>query len=214
MPRSLSLARRRTNLVDLSLQARAGVASYNFYSSTNFDIATVLFANVPSYGKISATAVNTSYGDGNYRNITRFLFNPTDYTIDDSKPFWVQIEQIAVDGTVGPLEALHLILPYSSQPNRAVILAGGAPAGATIANSLELQLPLQCNDIRVQVDGITDLMLGFEPGGTEQRVPSLQNEFTTYEKILDSISQIFVRGNGGATTFSASLALKNGSGLR
>jgi len=205
MSRSLSLLRRRLNLVDLSLQARPGIGSYQFYKSINFDVAFTLFDTIPASGKASATVAQTGYADSNYRGQTRFLFNPTDYSIDDIKPFWVQIKQVSLAGVVGPAEAMHLVLPYSSQPNRTVALSGGAPTGTTIADSLELQLPMQCNNLRVQTDGATDLLIAFEPGGYEQRVPSLQNQFTDYNKVYDSFYQLFVRGNGGATTFSASM---------
>jgi len=209
MARSLSLVRRRTNLVDLVLQARAGVASYQFFSATNFDVAFTQFETVPAYGKASATVVNTSYTDGNYRNQTRFLFNPVDYSLNDSAPLWIQIKQVSVDGTVGPFEARHLILPFSSQPNRALVIAGGAPSAIDITGSYELQLPMQCHNMRVQVDGGNDLYLAFESGGPEQRIPSLAAEFTDVSKTFDSFYQVFVRGAGAATAFNLTAALRN-----
>ena len=62
MARSLSIVRRRTNLIDLTIQARPGVGSYRFFSTTNFDIASVLFETVPAFGKASLTVVNNGYG--------------------------------------------------------------------------------------------------------------------------------------------------------
>lgn len=210
MARSLSLLRRRANLVDLSLQARPGVASYQFWWAANFDGAPALFETVPAAGKRSKTVAEFGYGDGNYRGQTRFLFNPADYSgLDDSKPLWLQIKPVSSAGVVGAAEALHLVLPYSSQPNRPVVLQGGVPAGAGIANSLELQLPAQCWNPQVQVDGTADLYLAFEPGGPEYRVPSLQNEYTTLGTTYASFSQLFLRGQGGSTVISLMASLRN-----
>jgi hypothetical protein len=209
MARSLSLVRRRANLVDLTLQARAGVAAYQFFSSTNFDVAFTQFETVPAYGKASKTVLNTSYTDGNYRNQTRFVFDPADYALNDSAPIWIQIKQVSTSGVVGPFEARHLVLPYSSQPNRPLVISGLAPSAIDISGSMELQLPMQCNNMRVQVDGANDLYLAFESSGPEQRVPSLASEFTDVMKTFESFYQIFVRGGGASTAFSLTAALRN-----
>ena len=152
MARSLSLVRRCVNLIDLSLQQRPGVASYKFFWASNFDGSFVQFDTVPAAGKRSATAANTSPGWGN-RNLTRFIFNPADYSIPDNAPIWIQIQAVTVAGVVGPSEAMHLVLPYSAEPNRPLVLKGVVPEAADIATSLEMQLPMQCINIQVQVDG-------------------------------------------------------------
>ena len=205
MARSLSLVRRRTNLIDLTLQARPGIGSYQFFSTTNFDFASVLFETVPAYGKASSTVANNSYGDGNYKNQTRFLFNPADYALNDASPIWIQIAPVTVAGVVGATEALHLILPYNSQPNRSVVVAGTAPNAADVAGSLELQLPMQCNNMRVQVDGIPNLHLAFDRSGPEQIVTSV----VAVSKTFDSFYQVFVRGAGATTAFNLTAALRN-----
>lgn len=210
MARSLSLVRRRANLVDITIAARANVASYKFYAMSNYDGTPTLFDTVPIYGKRSATVVDSSYGE-QFKNLTRFLFNPADYSLTDTSPIWLQIKQVATDGTVETdFEAAQLILPYSSQPNRPVVLKGSAPSGTSITDSLELQLPGQCNNLVLQVDGATDMQIAFEPGGPEQRVPALSTEFTNFETVYPAFTQLFVRGDGGASSFSATMRLISG----
>ncbi len=102
-----------------------------------------------------------------------------------------------------------MVLPYSSVSDRPLVLSGTAPAGASIANSLELQLPAQCRNLQVQVNGSVDLYIAFEPGGTEMLVPALSTSFINLSLISPVVTQIFVRGDNLATQFNAVMSLKN-----
>ena len=214
MARYLSVYRRRTNLVDLFLNVRPNAAFYTFKAADNFDAAFTAFQDVPAAGFRSPSVIDTGFTDSQFRGKTRFIFNPTDYTptvaaVDDTKPFYVLISQVDVDGTVHADEAMHLILPYSSQPNRPVILAGVVPIGATIANSVEIQLPMQCQNFKFQVNSGNDLMVAFEPTAPEFVVYPITTNFSTYDQTYPTFSQVFMRGDGGASTMSASFAMRN-----
>ena len=209
MARSLSLYRRRVGVVDLNLRQRAGIASYNFQAAANFDGTFTTFQNVPSYGFRSNGVPDISVADSQFRGLTRFLFNPSDYTVavpavDDTKPFWVRIQPITNAGIVGAAEAMHLILPYSSTLNRALNLAGSVPNTA-----LELQLPGNVNNALFQVNDTNNLFVAFEPNGAEFQVPSLINEFTTFETTYQTFSQLFLRGSSSPTLISISCRIIN-----
>jgi hypothetical protein len=209
MARSLSITRRRVGLVDLSLQARPNVAAYQFYAAANFDAAFTQFALVPA-GGLRSPSLNTDiqFVVGQFRGLTRFLFDPNDYTtavpaVNDANPFFVQIKQVSTAGVVGPAEAMHLILPYNPSPNRSFVLNGSAPSEASLANSLEIQLPMLCNDWEFQVNGAADLFVAFEPSGPEFTVNPLSSDFTNYRHVYTKVSQVFIRGNGAPTAINA-----------
>ncbi len=218
MPRTLSLHRRRANLVDLTIQSQPGVGSYQFQAATNFDSSFTTFDTVPVAGKISKTAVDLAIGGSSgFRGFTRFVFDPADYVISgvsETVPMFLRYKPIPVFGagvspTPGTASAIHMVLPYSSVSDRPLVLSGTAPAGASIANSLELQLPAQCRNLQVQVNGSVDLYIAFEPGGTEMLVPALSTSFINLSLISPIVTQIFVRGDNLATQFNAVMSLKN-----
>ena len=115
-------------------------------------------------------------------------------------------------GATDITEAAHLILPYNPQPNRNVILAGNAPQASSLADSLEIQLPMQVNNIQVQNNTSNiNLMVAFEPTGPEFLVnPSTAYGLNFYETYT-ATSQIFVRAPGslGAAAFNFVGALRN-----
>lgn len=208
MAKSLSVYRRRVGLVDLFLVSRTGAKSYLFKAATNFDAAAVAFQSVPQDGFRSPNAFDSGPSEG-FRGRTRFTFAPADYGLDDTKPIWIKIQQVNVDGTVSADEAFHLIPPYNPQGRKAVVLAGNAPNGASIAASLELQLPHQMQGLELQNNGSNDLYVAFEPGGPEFKVPPLTTGFTNLSVNYPTVSQLFVRGNGGAVAFAAVMSDRN-----
>lgn len=212
MSRSLSLYRRRANLIDLTIPVRDGVKSYEFYSATNFDGTYTKFDTIPASGKASKSMSDLAIdGSSKFRGFTRFLFNPDDYTLDDKKPIWVSIKQITTGGTTGSAEAGQLILPYSSTPNRPVILSGTAPHGATITSSLEIQLPHQCQSASIKCnDAGVSLYVAFEPGGTEYKVLSSVDALGyEFRIVYESITQLFVRGDTAVAGFDAVFSMRN-----
>jgi hypothetical protein len=213
MARYLSVLRRRTGLVDVVLQARPGAASYNFRVAANWDSAMTLFQVVPAAGYRSRSAPEDSLAGSAFRGKTRFLFNPSDYTVavpamDDTKPFYLSIVQNNVDGTSNAAEAQHLVLPYSPAPNRPLVLRGTAPAAADMTGSFEIQLPMQCRNARFQVDGAADAFVAFEPSGPEIRVPALSVEFSNVDMTYPAFTQLFVRGTS-ATVIGIQAEIRN-----
>ena len=117
---------------------------------------------------------------------------------------FIKIAPITTAGVVGPDEAYHMIMPYNSQPQRAVSLRGNAPVGADLAHSLELQLPMLCNNWQFEtVVAMTSLYVAFEPGGPEWNTNASFGNFYT------NVSQIFVRGGAAPVLFQAILTERN-----
>lgn len=208
MAKSLSVYRRRTGLVDLFLVSRTGAKSYTFKASTNFDVAASAFQSVPQGGFRSPTAFDSGPSEG-FRGRTRFTFAPIDYGLDDTKPIWLRIQQVNVDGSLGTDEAFHLIPPYAPAGRKAVVLAGSAPNAASLAASLELQLPHQMQGLELQNNGAQDLFVAFEPGGPEFKVVPLSTGFTNLSFQLPTFGQLFVRGNGAPVAFTAVMSDRN-----
>lgn len=220
MPRSISVVRRRTGLVDLTVRQRPGKIGFRFGAAANFDVAFTTFQVVPNHGfKTPDIPDSDAVGaiGSQFRDQVRFLFNPGFYTasvaaVRDDKPWFIRLEAQNPDGTFDAPEAMHMIMPFGSTPLRAVQLSGTVPSGADLTASLEIQLPMLCDDFEIQNDGAADMYVAFERGavvGPEYRVPPLSAQFMNLSKTLTNVSQVFMRGNGGTTTISAIFTAKN-----
>jgi hypothetical protein len=209
MARSLSLHKRRRGIMDITLRVRPGVKEYQFAAAANFDAAFTKFETVPAAGLLTPGALNSESSGSQFRGLTRFLFNPDDYTagvaaVDDMKPFWIQVTPVDWAGAPGAAEAPHLFLPYSSTPNRAYNVSG------TISTStFEIQLPGLSSGAVIEVDGADNVYVAFDPNGDEFRVPSLSVDYADYHSYSQTFSQLFLRGSALSTAFHASLRLVN-----
>ena len=220
MPRSISIVRRKANLVDLTIRRRTGITGFRFGASPNFDAAFVAFATVPNYGIKSPSVpdVAAGYVGSQFRDQMRFLFDPADYVatapaLVDTDPFYLRVESQNPDGTFNAPEAMHLVLPASSNPNRPFIIRGTVPNLASLALSIEIQLPMQCNDFDIQNDGAAPLFLAFEPTGAEYQVLPVSAAFRAFEQYVTSVSQVFLRGAGGSTIISSAWTLRNNESI-
>jgi len=216
MPRSISIVRRRANLIDLRVEKRPDIIGFRFSAASNFDVAFSAFETVPNGGlqKFAAGTVIPPLPGNQHKGWVRFLFDPDEYTatvaaVKDDTPFFVRLESQNPDGSFNAAEAMHLIQPYNPAPHRGVQLFGTAPSGASLANSLEIQLPMQCNDFEISNDGAADLYVALERPGTEFRVQPATSIFRSFEQIYTTASQIFIRGAGGTTTLNAIFTVRN-----
>jgi hypothetical protein len=221
MPRSISVTRRRPNLIDLNIRRRAGVIGFEFGVADNFDAAFAPFQLVPNTGmQILDTSnpprsVNVPVPGSQHRDLVRFVFDPDVYTatvpaLVDNTPFFVRVRPQLADGTYGPYEAMHMVLPYNPSPHRAVHLYGVVAQAADLAHSLEIQLPMQCNDIEISNDGNANLWISFDGNtGAEFLISPVTAIFKSMEQFITSPYQMFVRGDAGATNLNAILTLKN-----
>jgi hypothetical protein len=222
MPRTFSVPRRRINLVDITVPRRDNIIGFRFSASSNFDAAFTAFQVVPNDG-LKALRPPVSGGPrtphiplpGNQRNRdVRFVFDPDEYTagvpvIKDNTPFFIRIESQNPNGTFNSPEAMQLLQPYNSAPHRPVHLFGTVPAAANLTNSLEIQLPMQCDDWEITNSGAAILYIAFERPGFEYLLQPEATVFRSLSQYITAVSQIFVRGGGGPTTLNAIFTLRN-----
>lgn len=216
MARSISVNRRKDGLVDLLIPKRDGKTGFRFGAATNFDAAYTTFATVPNDGLASSSVPSVAVNSvgSQFKNHVRFIFKPSDYVataaaLIDTNPFFLRIEARNPDGTFDSAEVGHLILPPPIEPYRVINLRGTAPSGASLANSLEIQLPGRCTDFSILNDGAAPLFVAFHSTGGEYQVLPVTSAFNAYEQYTGSVSQIFIRGSGGSTTVSMAFTLKN-----
>lgn len=217
MPRSISVVRRRVGVVDLTVRLRANVTGFRFSAASNFDGAFTAFQTVPNAGLRSASITDAQAGrsiGSQFRDECRFVFNPSDYTsgvaaVRDDTPWFIRLEPRNPDGSFGTAEAMHMIMPYSSGPKRAVMLSGTVPAGADLSASLEIQLPMQCNDWIIRNTGGALMYVAFERGavaGPEFALEPAPTSFLDYGRVYTVVTQLFIRGNGGTTTMTSTFS--------
>jgi len=122
-------------------------------------------------------------------------------TLNDSTDWWIRVSEVDFAGVEGPLGAPQLLLPYSSQTNRSVVIEGTVLSGSSLTASQELQLPMQCNDWGLVNSGGNTLAVAFDPSGPEMvfTLPMSQE----HRRIYTKVTQLFVRGVGGNTSIRA-----------
>ncbi len=215
MARTISIVRRRPNIVDLQVPLRTNVSGFRFKAAANWDSGSfTAFQDVPNAGFRSATVADPALGTSKYSQFCRFIFNPADYTtgvpaVVDNAPIFIRLAPLDLSGNPGSDEAIHVIMPYNSIGNRSFVLRGTVPAGVAQTNALEIQLPFSCNDFDIQNDGAADLFASWENPGGEYRILPVSSDFRSLNMTFTTISQIFVRGAGGTTTMSAIFTVRN-----
>lgn len=214
------------------ITARATALSYDFYIISTANLLTgsapswTLFQNVPASGGFMSTSIGKpgynieftgeQFSQSRTPYLTRFRFAPSDYTtafttagVSDMTPFWLSIVQHNIDGTTNTQEAPHLILPYSSQPNRTLLISGTASSDSP-GPAQELQLPMQYDNFQIQNTSTSDvLQVAFEPNGSYWNIDTYTAVGLNLYETYPTASQIFVQGVGATVAFSLIAALRN-----
>lgn len=179
------------------------VSGYSVAASSTFNGSFTEFQQVPyKIGYKSPTAKFSYNVDTSFSRVTRFLFNPNDYTaslasVDDSKNFWVKIAPINSSGVVGSYSAPTLLMPYNTIPNRLVNISG------TIGASLvEIQLPCDFSAPSIQVEGSDIMEVAFEPNGGIYYVNGITTSASPLSSTTPVFNQLFLKGSDAAVTFS------------
>lgn len=204
MIREFSVVRRRPNLVDVTTPRRPSVDGYRLEWAANFDGAyTALF-----------TATNVGFVDDDLRDKghsmmagdnVRMIFNPANYSITDTQPFWLRFVPVT-GGAPGTATPGVLILPDTSGRGT-VIIAGNAPAGASVAASLVLHFPRLVEDLRVVNNSDTNvLMVAALDSDAEYTLKSGTSQHVL-ANLRGATSGIRVRGVGGIVAFQATFTL-------
>jgi hypothetical protein len=114
---------------------------------------------------------------------------------------FVPVDFAGSAGTPGP--GTLILNDAAHYGNSRIQIAGTAPQGAAIANSLQLNLPQNSQDFYIRnanATGGNALFVSFTVGGAEQQVAG-QETMKAYDGPSDTL---MVRGAGGTAAFSAS----------
>ena len=205
MLRTLSVVRRRANLVDTIVPFVYGVAAYRLKWQTNFDAAYTQFIDSSNVGFLDPAVNQATLDVQQTQGRVRIVFNPTTYSIPDASQFWLSLFHVAAGGAETQISAPSLVLPELSHHGiHQVTIQGEAPIGADSAHALQLDLPRQMHDFRIHNDEA--------PGGNIMYVSTVQDgpeaaikpePTTQFTSLAAAQSTLWIRAGIGAVTFSA-----------
>lgn len=180
--------------------------SYDVQNASNWDGVFASMQVVPySTGTNSARfkptfmRASSNINANQLKNRTRFLFDPSDYSLDDNDVIFLKVNE-SVDGETyeGPIQIL--MAPRQYQDLRApLVLSGTAPAGATQDDALTLQFPRQVVSISVKNLTATPLYVSFGVGSAEFMLE--ENEVFKDNRL--NTGYISVRGNTACEIYAA-----------
>jgi len=206
--RPLSVIRRRPNLVDILVPKDPAVQGYRLQGALNFDIAFTTMLTAPiSSGHLDPAVDRRKLHTVNNPDHIRIVFDPQTYNagapnLVDANQFWLKYQPVDFAGAPGTASAPMLILAEDNlRGDSRIAIAGDAPSGASVANSLTLHLPLRMQGLVIRNnDGADELLVAFQPGGPETTIPAL----TTMSFLEGAQGCLLVRGDGAVVNFSAS----------
>jgi hypothetical protein len=210
MNRTLSCIRRRPNLVDLLTPIVAGVAGYRIKSANNFDGSYTELFTCTNVGFLDANVDGRKVELQQTSGRVRMVFDPATYAaphtaaLVDTNHIWLELWHVDSVGAETQISAPTLLLPDAAYHGyKTVVIHGAAPSGATIANSLQLDLPrLMTNLVVHNEEGTNPLFVAFEGSGGEVKLAA--NALPQHVAQNSPFSSLWVRGSGGTATFSAS----------
>lgn len=216
MSRQFSLTRRRQNVVDLLIDIdplkSPPVAFWQYEVATSFNGPFSTLATMSAGGTRSKTVKDFSFNDS-FRGKVRFVWNPDDYSglgLEDTKPIYLRVRTKDLgSGTFSSPGPVHIILPYASSGHPPVHLAGDAPPGASMGDSLEIQLPKNCHQFIFENLGGVNMFLAISESGPEYKLKP-----STILELFDTTSSvIYVRGEGSSTEFRAVCTIQNATDI-
>lgn len=199
--RDFSVIRRKPNLLDVLIPYGVGVDGYRLDWATNFDASyTNGIITATRAGWVDADLQGLPHQLVTNKDVCRIIFNPGNYSITDTAPFWLRFTPVT-GGTPGTPGVGGLILP-DGDGYRMITLSGTAPNAASVAGSLRLDFPRLVEDIHIEGrDAATSLFVATEAGGGEWEYMPTTGANPTIS-IRGATPHIFVRGGGATCKFS------------
>lgn len=205
MIRTLSVIRRRPNLIDCVVPFVYGVDKYRLKWNANFDGVFVQFLDSTPNGFLDPAVNQATLEVQQTQGRVRITFDPASYGIPDTQHIWLELWHVAPGGAETQISAPSLVLPESAHHGiHQVIIHGAAPNAASSAGSLQLDLPRLMQDFRIHSEapvGGNNLYVATEQNGPEQELRP--DTFPQYQSLAASQGSLWVRGGGGAVNFSA-----------
>lgn len=226
MPTVPRLLSRYTNLVELVIQDPGpDVSAFQFAASNTLDTAfagaTPMFTVLRNQSFRSPSIRRRKLGlqDGTLRGRTFVSYDPEDYWVPagalphDAAGSYVRVAEVSAAGVTRPQGPIMIVPPpgffTNTRPN--LTFAGTAPnvagnaLGTSPAGAMHIVLPKFSDFIGLRNTGGSDLYVSFREGMPEVVVPNGE-----LQQFLDAaVSSIYLRGDGGTTTFTAYAAIVN-----
>jgi hypothetical protein len=205
--RTFTCFRRRPHIVDLLTPVIPGSTVYTVKWAQNFDGAFAAIINCSNVGFYDDNIPRNKTELQNTNGFVRMTFDPTTFSIDDTKSFWLELWVTTPPAPSTQISAPTLLLPDTALKGQGIVsIHGTAPSGASTANSLQLDLPSGMQNFQIHNEDATNsLFVSTEQGGPEQQCGPAA--FPQYETIWAVQPSIWVRGGGGAVAFSATFTL-------
>lgn len=214
MERTLTVSRRRPGIVDTYVPRVNGVVGYRLKAAANFDgvFATILTStNVGFVGPgVDQRTLETQPTTGR----VRFVWNPTDYGLDDTAHLWVILYHVDAASVETQVSAPTLVLPdqtqFLSRGYGHVQIRGTAPS-AVAGSALQLDLPRLLTDWRILNESTTvSAWVSFEPKGPEYLLAANTTlaQFTSFKP---NSASVWIRGDGGTAPISMHATFANPS---
>lgn len=207
MSRLLSCIRRRPRYADFLTPVTAGVALYRLKRASVPEGPYTTFLSVSNVGFLDP-AINPLVVDAQQTgDQVRIVIDPVPYGIPETGPTYIQLFHVDGTGAETLKSGAMLLLPDSANHGAtAVAMSGTAPNGATIANSMRVDLPRLGADFTLHNESATiPLYVAFVEGGAEFL---LQPNTPLPQMVLRDapVASFWVRGSGGTCAFSATFS--------
>ena len=204
MTRDFSVIRRRPHILDIITPVRAGVDGYRIEWAANFDGSFTTLVTSPINGHCDDSLRDQAHAPAPGNNV-RIIIDPTNYTITDTKPFWLRFVPV-VGGIAGTAGNRGLILPDTSGRGF-VTVAGSAPNAATVTGSMQLDFPRLVEDLRI-VNAASSGSLFISPVDDDAEFEVVPGgSQVPFSNLRGAIPGIRVRGGGSAVAFQATFTL-------
>lgn len=126
----------------------------------------------------------------------RVTINPSTYGLDGTKTFWLR-RIVRIDGVDTVEPGLYMMAPRLPTERPTHVIAGTAPALASVANSLQLELPSSMTSVAISVSSGSNLAIAFDRRDQEQIIATGTPEYV----FSGTVSTLFIRGVGGGSDF-------------
>jgi hypothetical protein len=197
--RNFSILRRRAGLVDLVTPLKLvtpSVKSYRLKTDTTpsgaFATTVMTVSRTGFVDKDVAGAHNVIQPGEN----VRMIFKPSNFGLSDTAPFWLKLVYIdeADAEMVTPAPSAPTLIGSPNEGYPQVAFTASAPLSA-----LRIDLPRTLENVKLRnLEAANTLMVAFQEGGGEATIPF----GTENVGVQGGVSSIWVRGVGGAVSFS------------
>ncbi len=214
--RPFTVLRRRLRLLDILVPKMPNQQKYRLLAASNFDGTFVQICEADIGCGFLDPALMTSgryltLQDNVNPNQVRLAFDPQSFavtaSIDDANQFWLQLQHANFAGAPDTPSPPTLILPEEKlRGDSVIVIAGTAPSGADVGDSLQLNLPYRMQDVTIRNDDTAhDLYVAMEPGGSELLVKANNSSLSQVSLAKGAQGCLLVRGSSGTAVFSVTM---------